>query len=176
MIPVLQTERLILREYRLADFPAHAAIWSHPRTTQDFNGYDFDEELCWLRFQRTIGQWAMFGYGFWAVEEKSSGRYIGGLGFFQAKRAIEIPYRDAPEAAWVIAPDCHGQSFATEGLAAAFAWADTHIAAPETWCLINPANHISRKVATRFGYRPAQEAQYKGEPMLTYLRSRGAAA
>ena len=48
-VPVLQTEHLTLREYRLADFPAHAAIWAHPRTTRDFSGYVFDEENCWLR-------------------------------------------------------------------------------------------------------------------------------
>src|SRR5437868_13514085 len=133
MIPVLETERLILRECRLGDFSAHAAIWAHPRTTQDFDGYGFDEELCWLRFQRTIGQWRMFGYGLWGVEEKDSGRYIGGLGFFNARRAIDVPHRDMPEAAWVIAPDRHGLGLATEGLVAAFAWADAHIAATEPW-------------------------------------------
>ena len=176
MIPVLETERLILRECCLADFPAHAAIWAHPGTTRYFGDYGYDEELCWLRFQRIIGQWRMFGYGLWAVEEKQSGQYIGGLGFFQGKRAIDIPYRDLPEAGWVIAPDRHGQGLAAEGLAAAFAWADTHIAAPETWCMINPENEISRKVAARFGYRPALESHYKGKPVLTYLRPRGAVA
>src|SRR5882762_5918769 len=140
MIPVLETERLILREYRLSDFSAHAAIWAHPRTTRDFDGYGYDEELCWLRFQRNFGQWNLFGYGYWGVEERENGRYIGTVGFSSHRRSIDIPYRDFPEAAWVIAPDHHGLGFASEALAAALDWADTHIEAPETWCMINPGN------------------------------------
>jgi len=96
MIPVLETRRLRLREYRLQDFPAHAAIWADPRTTRDFGGYTYEEEMCWLRFMRNWGQWAMFGYGLWGLEHKESGRCIGAIGFIQARRAIDIPYRDLP--------------------------------------------------------------------------------
>ena len=173
MIPVLETERLRLRDYRLSDFPAHAAIWAHPRTTRDFEGYGYDEEMCWLRFQRSIGQWHFFGYGMWALEEKQSRAYVGGVGFMQAKRAIDVSYRDAPEAGWVIAPERHGQGFAREALTAALAWADSHIDSQETWCMINPPNEISRKVAARFGFRRAQDSLYKGKPVQTYLRARG---
>ena len=172
--PVLQTERLVLRQYRLEDFPFHAAIWADPRTTRHFAGYAYDEEMCWLRFMRNWGQWALFGYGLWALEEKATGLYLGAVGFMQARRAIDVPYRGAPEAAWVIAPDRHGQGLAREALTAAFAWADTHIEAPQTWCMINPPNEISKKVAGRFGFRRGQDSQYKGKPMETYVRARGA--
>src|SRR5476649_1192590 len=137
-VPVLETPRLTLREYRLGDFPAHAAIWAHPRTTRDFGlGYVFEEEMCWLRFMRNWGQWDMFGYGLWALEHKQSGRYAGAVGFLQARRAITVPYRDAPEGAWLVAPDLHGQGLACEALTAAFGWADAHVEAPQSWCMIN---------------------------------------
>jgi RimJ/RimL family protein N-acetyltransferase len=174
MIPVLQTERLQLRGYQLSDFPDHAAIWAHPRTTRDFEGYDYDEEMCWLRFQRNIGQWHLFGYGMWAVADRQSDRFIGAVGFMQARRAIDVPFSDMPEAGWVIAPHCHGQGLAREALTAAFAWADDHIEAPQTWCMINPPNAISQKVAARFGYRRAKDSSYKGKPVQTWLRPRGA--
>jgi RimJ/RimL family protein N-acetyltransferase len=175
MIPVLETERLILRAYRLEDFPPHAAMWADPRTTRYFRDdfIVFDEELCWLRFLRSFGQWQLFGYGFWGLEEKTSGRYIGNLGFAHTKRAMDIPYRDAPEAGWVIAPDLHGKGLATEAVRAALAWADVNIAAPESWCMIGPKNVPSQKIAERFGYRRAADAQYKGDEVLTYLRPRG---
>jgi len=174
MIAELETERLRLRGYQISDFPDHAAIWAHPRTTRDFDGYDYDEETCWMRFQRNVGQWQMYGYGMWAIEDKASRRFIGAAGFIQAKRAIDVPYRDAPEAGWVIAPDRHGQGLAREALVAAFAWADRAIEAPQTWCMINPPNEISRKVAARFGFRRGQDSTYHGKPMHTYLRARGA--
>ena len=175
-VPVLETERLILREYRLADFPFHAAIWAHPRTTRDFGGYVFDEENCWLRFMRNWGQWELFGYGLWALEHKEGGNYSGAVGFIQARRTMNIPYRDAPEAAWMVAPDLHGQGLAREAMTAALGWADAHVEAPQTWCMINPENQISQKVASRFGYARAQDGTYKDKPMLTFLRSRGGGA
>jgi RimJ/RimL family protein N-acetyltransferase len=171
-VPVLETPRLILRQYRLDDFPAHAAIWQHPRTTRDFGGYEFDEEMCWLRFQRNFGQWALFGYGWWALEEKASGLYVGTVGFFQARRALDIPYRDDPEAGWVIAPEHHGLGLVTEALSAAFAWGDANIAASQTWCMINPFNTVSQKVAARLGYRKALDCLYKDKPVFTFLRQR----
>lgn len=171
-IPAVETERLFLRAPRLDDFPHHAAMWAHPRTTRDFDGYVYDEELCWLRFQRSLGQWHLFGFGLWSLEEKASGRYLGSVGFFCGKRAIEVPYCDAPEAGWVIVPDRHGEGLAREALTAAFAWADANIEAPQTWCMINPANMVSKKIAGFFGFHRASDAQYKGKPVETYLRPR----
>lgn len=173
IIPALETERLFLRAPQLDDFPHHAAMWAHPRTTRDFDGYMYDEELCWLRFQRALGQWHLFGFGLWSLEEKASGRYLGSVGFFCGKRAIEVPYRDAPEAGWVIVPDRHGEGLAREALAAAFGWADANIEAPQTWCMINPANMTSKKIAEFFGFHRALDAQYKDKPVETYLRPRG---
>jgi RimJ/RimL family protein N-acetyltransferase len=98
------------------------------------------------------------------------------MGFLQAKRAIDVPYREAPEGAWLIAPDRHRRGLAREGLTAVFAWADVHIAAPETWCMINPANIASQKVAEHFGYRRALDGRFQEKPMQTYLRPRGATA
>jgi len=174
MVPVLETERLVLREHRLEDFAFYAAIWADPRTTRDFRDtiQAFDEEECWRRFLRVFGQWKLFGYGMWGLEEKTSGHYIGSVGFFHARRAMDVPYRDAPEAGWLIAPDLHGKGLATEAIRAAMAWADANIAAPETWCMIAPKNIPSQKIAERFGYRRAADAQYKGDTMQTYLRLR----
>ena len=179
MIPVLETERLILREYRLEDFPFHVAISGDPATMQAIsdNFRAFDEEQCWLRFLRNIGMWQLFGYGWWGLEEKITAQYVGTVGFFQSRRAIDnIPYRDAPEAAWMLAPDRRGKGLASEALRAAMAWCDANIAASETWCMIATKNIASQKTAERFGYRPAANALYKGEEMLTFLRPRGGQA
>ena len=114
----------------------------------------------------------MFGYGFWGVEEKVSGRYIGAIGFFNAKRVMDIPFRELPEAGWVIHPDFHGQGLVSEAMQTAMAWMDANIAAPQTWCMINPGNLISQKVAARLGYARGPDSAYKGEPTFTYLRTR----
>ena len=175
-VPVLETEHLILRAPRLEDYPAHAVIWSDPRTRRYFSDVPFSEEDNWLRFQRSFGHWVLFGYGFWAIEDREGGTYLGGMGFLHARRDIAIPYRDLPEAAWVLAPDFHRRGLAREAMHAVMIWADRNINASESWCMIDPGNVPSERLAIGLGYRPADSIVYKGRPMQTYLRSRGTGA
>ncbi|HWC64260.1 MAG TPA: GNAT family protein [Rhizomicrobium sp.] len=172
-MPRLETERLILREYRLEDFPAHTAIWDDPRTTRFFSSYASGEEERWLRFLRNFGLWQLLGYGWWGLEDKNSHRYVGSVGFFQAKRPLAVSCRDLPEAGWVIAPDFHGRGLVREALTAALDWADKHIAAPESWCMINVQNAISRRVAEWAGYREIATTDYKGAPVWILTRPQG---
>jgi RimJ/RimL family protein N-acetyltransferase len=74
----------------------------------------------------------------------------------------------------VIAPDFHAKGFAREALAKILRWGDAHVDAAESWCMINPLNLVSRKVAARAGFREAGRAQYQDAEMLTFLRPRGA--
>ena len=172
-VPTLETARLILRLPVKEDFPAHFSLWGDPRTVRHFGGITYDEADTWLRFLRNFGQWHLMGYGFWGVVEKDSRRYVGSLGFVHAKRSLDWDFRDLPEMGWAIHPDRHGRGYATEAVAAAQAWGDTHIEAPRTWCMINESNAISRKVAERAGYSFVQMAQFKDMPVVILDRPRG---
>jgi len=172
MAPLLETERLLLRGHALEDFPAHSAMWSDERTWRHVGGPQRNEEELWTRFLRNHGQWQLLGSGMWALEDKASRAYAGTVGFIYAKRTMDIPYRDAPEMGWVIAPDFHGKGFAREAVAKILAWGDAHLEAPQSWCMINPVNLVSRKVAVRAGFREADRARYKDVEMLTFLRPR----
>ena len=173
MVPVLQTERLILREHRLEDFPAYAAMWSDERTLRHTGGRLRSQEELWLRFLRNEGQWGLTGTGMWAVEEKASGAYAGVVGFIFAKRTMDIPYRDEPEMGWAIVPDSHGKGFAREAVAGSLAWGGAHLKAAQIWCMIKPDNLASRKVAAGAGFREAGRATYQDAEMLTFLRPGG---
>ena len=172
-IPVLETERLILRAPTLADFPAHFALWSHPRTLAHFGGITYSEEEIWMRFRSHLGGWFLNGHGMWGVQDKQSGRYIGSLGFFQAMRPLDPAFRNDPEAGWAIHPDFHGRGLAREAMAVAAAWADANIDAPQSWCMINPSNDPSRRVAERLGYCERESVIYKNHPVIIFTRPRG---
>jgi RimJ/RimL family protein N-acetyltransferase len=118
---------------------------------------------------RYIGHWEALGYGFWAVEEKASGEFVGELGFADFRREIE-PALDAPEAGWVFVPRVHGRGYATEGLRAALAWGDENLPGERTVCLIHPENAASFRVAAKCGYGERRRAEYKGHATVVLER------
>ena len=171
MVPVLQTERLILREHRLEDFPTYAAMWSDPVFLRHL-GPGRSEEEAWRGFLYHHGMWSMIGYGLWAVEEKVSRAYIGDAGFMRTRRGLPIDCGDLPEGGWTLVPSAHGKGYGREATEAAIAWADRHLEAPRTWCLINAENEVSLRVAARMGYRKATGVTLRDAPALVLTRER----
>jgi RimJ/RimL family protein N-acetyltransferase len=81
--PVIETERLILRQWRSDDVAANTAMLSDPGTARFIaaDGKPITSELSGWRNAAVIsGHWALHGFGMFAVEEKSSGKYIGRVG------------------------------------------------------------------------------------------------
>jgi len=69
-IPVLETERLILRGHRPDDFPAYAQMWADPAVTRFIGGAPLSEEDAWAKYSRLFGQWQLLGFGFWCLTDK----------------------------------------------------------------------------------------------------------
>src|SRR5262245_9173173 len=101
-IPVLETERLRLRGHEMRDFDAHAAMWAEPGVVRFISGKPSTREESWGRFLRYPGHWRMVGHGFWLIEEKASGAFVGEGGFGTFKRD-GIAF-DAPEMGWALSP------------------------------------------------------------------------
>ena len=66
-IPVLETERLLLRAPSADDLDASTAMWSNPAVVRHIGGKPFTREEVWSRILRARGLWPMLGYGYWAV-------------------------------------------------------------------------------------------------------------
>jgi RimJ/RimL family protein N-acetyltransferase len=167
--PDLETPRLTMRAHRLEDFADCAAMWLDPEVTRFISAISQTEEDVWARLLRYAGHWSLLGFGYWAVRERTTGRFVGDVGFANLRRTITPPLGDAPEAGWVLAHWAHGQGFATEAVTAALAWAATAFAGP-TVCIIDPDNAASIRVAEKVGYRLVTQATYRGEPVLSYER------
>lgn len=167
-IPVIETERTILRPHRLADFDAYAEMWADPVVTR-FIAKPRTREESWQRFLRHAGSWSLIGYGFWAVEEKATGRFIGEAGFHDLKRDIEPSIEGIPEAGWGFVADKHGQGIASEVVGAFVTWADGRFGG-RTVCIIDPRNGASLRVAEKHGYREIDRTTYHGEPTILLER------
>jgi RimJ/RimL family protein N-acetyltransferase len=169
-VPVIATARLALRGHRLDDFAACAALWSDPGVTRYIGGKPFSAEEAWAKLLRYAGLWSLLGFGYWAIEEKAAGGFVGELGFADFKRDIEPSLDDRPELGWALASGAHGKGYATEAVRAVVAWGDAHFGSRPTVCLIHPDNLPSLRVAAKAGYRELQRTIYKGQPTIILSR------
>ena len=171
-IPVLETERLVMRGHQREDHAESAAMWADPIVLRHIGGTLRSPDESWWRLLGYVGQWSLFGYGFWVVREKASGRFVGEVGLGEFKRDVVPAPPESPEIGWVLASWSHGAGFATESVEAALDWADRELAADRTHCLIQSANHASLRVAEKCGYRVITPATYKDQPQLLLDRLR----
>jgi RimJ/RimL family protein N-acetyltransferase len=169
-VPVLETDRMRLRRHAVEDFAACAAMWGDPGVTRFIGGKPATGEEVWARLLRYVGHWALLGYGFWAIEDKASGAFVGELGFADFKRDLDPPIGGQPELGWALVPRFWGQGRATEAVRAALAWGDARFDGTRTVCIIDPENVASLQVAHKCGYRERARTLYKGAPTILFER------
>ena len=169
-IPVIETERLRLRGYRIEDFGPCAQMWSDPAVIRYITGKPLTSEEAWTKMCRNAGMWLVLGYGFWVLEEKATGEFIGELGFADFQRSIEPSIKGMPEMGWVLAQEAHGKGYATEATRAALAWGDENFGAARMVCLIQPGNDASFRVAEKLGFREWTSAKYKEHEVVMLTR------
>ena len=168
-VPLLETERLRLRGHRLEDFDELAAMWGS-QTVNRHIGAGQSRQDAWDRMLRYAGHWALLDFGYWAVEEKASGRYVGDVGLADFKRAIEPSIEGQPECGWVLAPWCHGRGYATEAARKALSWGEEHLPDQRAVCLIAPENEASLRVAEKCGFKAVATTTLKGSPTILFRR------
>jgi RimJ/RimL family protein N-acetyltransferase len=166
VVPVVETARLRLRGHRLDDFESSFAMWSDPVVTRYIGGKPSTEQQTWSRMLNYVGHWALLGFGYWAIEEKSTGSFAGELGFANFRRDIAPSMRDVPELGWTLASRFHGQGYATEAVQAAVAWGDARFGRTRTVCLINTGNAASIRVAEKCGFAVFERTVFFDQPTL----------
>ena len=144
--PTLTTARLTLSPPTLADFEDSRAMWSDPLVVKHVGGRPFTEEESWTRLMRARGLWEVLGFGYWAVRETATGRYVGEVGFADLRRELEPSLAGLPEMGWVLAAWSHGQGFGTEAVRAGLDWIDETLAPERVPCIILSMTWISIEV------------------------------
>lgn len=168
--PPIDTERLHLRSLRASDFAGSFAMWSDPDVVRFIGGEPLEREAVWKHMLQLAGMWSLFGYGSWAVEEKSSGRYIGDVGFVSLRRDLEPSFDGMLELGWVLAPAAHGKGYASEAVAAVCTWGERYFPNRRMVCITAPENRSSIRVAEKAGFSTWQETTYHGKPTIVFRR------
>lgn len=170
-IPVLETARLVLRGHTLADFEPYAAMWAEEKVTRWVGeGRPARRDEAWMRFLRFSGHWALMGFGFWAVEEKSTGAMIGEAGFVDLKREYHETLKGVPEIGWLLASAAQGKGYATEAARACLQWGRAHFGPVRMIAAVSVENTASIRVAEKCGFRECLRCEFRGRPAVVLDR------
>lgn len=160
-IPVLQTERLLLRDWRMDDFDAYAAFAANEEANQ-FRGGAVDRDKAWANFEGLAGQWMLRGYGTFAIEDSETGALMGWAGLWHPIRL------DEPELCWSVFPSFAGKGYASEAAGAALVWWTQLEGQPAPFSMTHPDNVASQRVAEKLGAEREKDIVFDGRPSFFF--------
>jgi len=143
-IPSLETPRLILRAHRESDLDALAAFYADSPRCTGFGG-PLDRADSWRWMASSLGHWHLRGYGYWSIEDKASGAFVGLAGAWNPEG-----WREA-ELGWITTANAEGRSIAFEAALAARDYIFNVLGWPTLTSNIVPGNDRSIKLAERLG-------------------------
>jgi RimJ/RimL family protein N-acetyltransferase len=167
--PFIETARLVLRPWRSSDIAANTAMLSDPGTARFItpDGKAITSELGgWRNAAIIAGHWALHGFTMFAVEEKSSGKYVGRVGPWCP------PGWPGFEVGWGIAKEFRGKGYAVEAARASIDWAFATFETEEIIHCIDLVNKPSQAVARRLGARKDREVDLFGHTADIWVTSR----
>ena len=143
----IRTRRLVLRDWRESDLEPWAVMNADPEVRQYLGPLlTFEQSAAWvLTFQDDLDR---YGFGFWALEVRASGEFIGftGLGTLSAEMPVA-----GTEIAWRLARPAWGHGYAAEAALAALNYGFDSLARPEILAVTMAVNHRSQALMQRIG-------------------------
>src|SRR3984957_8943167 len=160
---ILQTARLLLREFTFEDTEALSKILSEPETMRYYLA-PFDRYGAALWIARNQQRYRDDGVGLWAMELAETKQLVGDCGIVlqnvEGHALYEIGYH--------LRRDLWGQGLATEAAIACRDWGFANLKTDRLISLIRPENIPSRRVAERNGMTIWKEISWRGLTHYVY--------
>lgn len=165
-IPVLHTDRLVLRAFGEPDLDGYSAIVGDERVAAWLGGKPLSRDDAWRSIATHLGHWLLRGYGQWALEDKTTGRLVGRAGLWRPEGWPGL------EVGWTVAPDHWGRGYATEAGRAALRWAFEDLGVDEVLSVTLPHNVASRRVMEKLGLTHDRDEHIIGFDQVVYRITR----
>ena len=157
---ILETERLILRPVDPdRDFEPWAKAMADANTVRYLGTKPMNRAESWRSMAVVIGHWAIRGYGFFSLQHRETGEWVGRVGPWYPEGW------PAPEVGWTISPDHLGRGYATEAALASLRYAFDTLGWKQVIHVIMEGNEASMAVARKIGSTLVREQQ--GVPGVT---------
>lgn len=163
---MLETPRLILRQWQLTDQQAFIAMGQDPDVMHYFPKCLSKEES--LKFIEAVTEIIQRqGWGFWAVELKTTGQFIGFVGLHE--QATQFDFSPCVEIGWRLAKPFWRQGYATEAAQAALDYAFHTLQLEKVVSFTAVANHPSEAVMQKLGMNKVGEFNHPKLPAQHHL-------
>jgi RimJ/RimL family protein N-acetyltransferase len=161
---ILETERLLLREFVPEDVDALALVLSDPEAMRYYPAVLSRAGVAsWI--ERNRRRYADAGHGLWAMVLKSSGEVIGDCGltrqYVDGTEEVEIGYH--------VRRDMWGHGYAPEAARASHSYGFRQLNAARLISLIRPENLPSRRVAEKTGLSLWKQVIWRDLPHCVYV-------
>ena len=161
----LETDRLLLRQFREADLDAYAAMTADPDVMHFFPS-TLTRAQAWREIAMWLGHWSLRGYGMWAVERKHDATFVGRVGLHYPEGWPDV------EAGWMLSRAHWGNGYAIEAARASVAFAFDALGRDSVVSLIAEGNERSVRVALALGASLEGVAQSNGKEHPLYRVTR----
>jgi RimJ/RimL family protein N-acetyltransferase len=144
----VETERLVMRRWQPGDREPFAALNADPEVMEYFAAPLTRAESDRL-IDRIEAGFDADGFGFWALELRGEGTFIGFTGLAVVR--FEAPFGQAVEIGWRLARPAWGHGYATEAAHRALDVAFEIVGVDEVVAFTSEGNSRSRAVMERLG-------------------------
>ena len=164
---IIETERLILREYTLEDLEELFKILSDPITMSHYpKPYDLEGCKKWINW--CMKSYEMYGYGLWAMILKENNKFIGDCGLSMQNIDGVI----CPEIGYHIDKDYWRCGYGKEAANAVKEWSFKNTSFNTLYSYMTKDNIASYKTAMSIGMTKVKEYTDGEEELLVYSVSK----
>ena len=146
-VPVVETERLLLRGWLDEDLDPLAEMYADPEVMRFIgDGVVVDRAETADHIARMTAHWDAHGFGLWAAVDRASGELIGRIGLMMRE-----DFDNEVEVGWVLARSRWGRGYAAEGGAAALRHGFTALGFARIISIAHADNSASHNVMRKLG-------------------------